>query len=74
MVIESEFAITKLPTKRATPPKPSRNFCRNEMNEFVSYVRSELIRANQEGWQERFEQALVKLPPTQIVRAPDEKA
>ena len=32
MVIESEFAITKLPTKRATPPKPSRNFCRNEMN------------------------------------------
>src|SRR5262245_5675975 len=45
-----------------------------EMNEFVSYVKSELIRANQEGWQERFEQALVKLPPTQIVRAPDEKA
>ena len=44
-----------------------------EMNEFVAYVREELVRANQSGWQERFEQALVKLPPTQIVRAPGEK-
>jgi len=40
-----------------------------EMNEFVAYVKDELIRANQEGWQERFQQALVKLPPTQIVQA-----
>jgi molecular chaperone DnaJ len=39
-----------------------------EMNEFVTYVKEELVRANQEGWQERFQQALVKLPPTQIVR------
>ena len=44
-----------------------------EMNEFVNYVREELVRANQAGWQERFEQALVKLPPTQIVRAPADK-
>ena len=44
-----------------------------EVNEFVNYVRQELVRANQEGWQERFQQALVKLPPTQIVRAPSEK-
>jgi MerR family transcriptional regulator/heat shock protein HspR len=44
-----------------------------EMTEFVSYVREELVRTNQAGWQERFEQALVKLPPTQIVRAPAEK-
>ena len=28
IVIESVFAITKLPTKRAIPPKASRNFCR----------------------------------------------
>ena len=42
-----------------------------EMSEFVAYVKDELVRANQEGWQERFEQALVKLPPTQIVRAPE---
>lgn len=41
-----------------------------EMNEFVAYVREELRRANQEGWQERFQQALVKLPPTHIVKAP----
>jgi MerR family transcriptional regulator, heat shock protein HspR len=42
----------------------------SEINEFVALVRDELKRANQEGWQERFKQALVKLPPTQIVRAP----
>ena len=40
-----------------------------EMSEFVAWVKDELVRANREGWQERFEQALVKLPPTQIVRA-----
>lgn len=38
-----------------------------EMNEFVSYVREELRRQNREGWQERFQQALVRLPPTHIV-------
>ena len=43
-----------------------------EVNEFVAYVREELKRANLEGWQERFDQALVKLPPTQIVRTPGE--
>lgn len=41
-----------------------------EMAEFVAWVKDELDRANREGWQERFEQALVKLPPTQIVRKP----
>jgi MerR family transcriptional regulator/heat shock protein HspR len=40
-----------------------------EVNEFVAYVKDELVRANREGWQERFQQALVKLPPTQIVRS-----
>ncbi len=43
-----------------------------EVNEFVSYVRQELVRANQEGWQERIQQALVRLPPTHLVKtAPD---
>ena len=37
-----------------------------EVGEFVDCVREELRRSNQEGWQERFQQALVKLPPTQI--------
>lgn len=45
-----------------------------EMNEFLAYVKEELLRANQEGWQERIQQALVKLPPTHIVRAPGESA
>lgn len=40
-----------------------------EMNEFVEYVKEELRRTNQDGWQERFQQALVRLPPTHIVRA-----
>jgi len=40
-----------------------------EMNQFLAYVKEELMRSNQEGWQERFQQALVKLPPTHIVRA-----
>jgi MerR family transcriptional regulator, heat shock protein HspR len=44
-----------------------------EMNEFVSYVKDELHRTNQEGWQERFQQALVRLPPTHIVKAPVDK-
>lgn len=46
-----------------------------ETNEFMSWVREELMRTNQEGWQERYQQALVKLPSTQIVRSPnDDKA
>jgi MerR family transcriptional regulator, heat shock protein HspR len=40
-----------------------------EVNEFVTYVQDEFVRTNQAGWQERFQQALVKLPPTQMVRS-----
>ena len=40
MVIESELAITKLPTKRAMPAKASRNFWRKPMNSFVSAASS----------------------------------
>jgi MerR family transcriptional regulator/heat shock protein HspR len=40
-----------------------------EMNEFVAYVREELKRANQEGWQERFQKALVRLPPAPLMRS-----
>ena len=35
-MIESVFAITKAPTKSATPPKASRNFCRNERKPLTS--------------------------------------
>jgi hypothetical protein len=41
-----------------------------EVAEFVSWVRQEFVRANQEGWQERLQQALVKLPPTPLVPPP----
>jgi MerR family transcriptional regulator/heat shock protein HspR len=46
-----------------------------EIAEFVAWVKDELDRANREGWRERFEQALVKLPPSPLVRTtklPDE--
>ena len=33
-----------------------------EVGDFVSWVRQELARAAQEGWQERLQQALVRLP------------
>jgi MerR family transcriptional regulator/heat shock protein HspR len=39
-----------------------------EVNEFVAWVRDELARAAQEGWQERLEEALVRLPPTPLAR------
>lgn len=34
-----------------------------ETSEFVGYVKQELLRGNREGWQQRIEQALVRLPP-----------
>ena len=34
-----------------------------ETGEFVEYVRQELLRGNRDGWQQRIEQALVRLPP-----------
>jgi MerR family transcriptional regulator/heat shock protein HspR len=40
-----------------------------EVSAFVAWVRQELARAAQEGWQERLQQALVKLPPTPLARA-----
>ena len=44
-----------------------------EIGEFVAHVREELQRSSQEGWQERLERALVKVPPTHIVKAPSEQ-
>jgi MerR family transcriptional regulator/heat shock protein HspR len=45
----------------------------SEVEDFVRHVREELQKTSAEGWQEKLEQALVKLPPTQIVKAPTEK-
>jgi MerR family transcriptional regulator, heat shock protein HspR len=41
-----------------------------EIAGFVSWVRQEFVRANQEGWQERLQQALVRLPPASAPPAP----
>jgi MerR family transcriptional regulator, heat shock protein HspR len=40
-----------------------------EVSEFVAWVRQELAQAAQDGWQERLQQALVRLPPTPLARA-----
>ena len=43
-----------------------------EIAEFMTHVREELQRSSQDGWQERLERALVQLPPTPIVKAPEQ--
>jgi MerR family transcriptional regulator/heat shock protein HspR len=43
-----------------------------EMGEFITHVRDELARSSQDGWQERLQQALVKVPPTHLVKVPPE--
>jgi MerR family transcriptional regulator/heat shock protein HspR len=45
-----------------------------EMNDFMKWVREELMRGNQEGWQERYRQALVRVPSAHIVRTGNEEA
>jgi MerR family transcriptional regulator/heat shock protein HspR len=40
-----------------------------EVGEFVSWVRQELARAAQEGWQERLQQAMVRLPKAPVETA-----
>lgn len=40
---------------------------RQEMNEFVQWVRDEVERTSEAGVREKLEQALVKLPPTHVV-------
>jgi len=44
-----------------------------EVSEFVSWVREELARAAEEGWQERLQQALVSLPPSGLARQVDQE-
>ncbi|MCM2255261.1 MAG: helix-turn-helix transcriptional regulator [Vicinamibacteria bacterium] len=43
---------------------------RQEMNEFVQWVRDEVERTSEAGVREKLEQALVKLPPTHVVPPP----
>jgi MerR family transcriptional regulator/heat shock protein HspR len=46
----------------------------DEVNEFVSWVRDELGQAARDGWQERLQEALVRLPPRPLVRAADDES
>ena len=43
-----------------------------ETGEFVEYVKQELLRGNREGWQQRIEQALVRLPPRPLAVKPSD--
>ena len=45
----------------------------DEVNEFVAWVRQELSHAAREGWQERLQEALVRLPPQPLVRAAEDE-
>lgn len=44
-----------------------------DLNEFLGQVREELRRGAEEGFSEKLEQALVKVPPAMIVKAPDKR-
>ena len=45
----------------------------SDLNEFLGHVREELRRSREDGWQDKLEQALVKVPPAMIVKAPPDK-
>jgi MerR family transcriptional regulator, heat shock protein HspR len=45
----------------------------SDLNEFLGHVREELRRGHEEGWQDKLEQALVKVAPAMIVKAPPDK-
>ena len=42
-----------------------------DLNEFLGQIREELRRGAEEGFSDKLEQALVKVPPAMIVKAPD---
>ena len=44
-----------------------------DLNEFLGQVREELRRESGEGFPEKLEQALVKVSPAMIVKAPDKR-
>jgi MerR family transcriptional regulator/heat shock protein HspR len=45
-----------------------------EINDFVAWVNEELGRAAQDGWEERLQKALVRLPPTPLARTEEQQA
>ena len=64
-------AATKLDEGQKLRPRylESLNLVERLHRQLLDVIKDELDRANRGGWQERLEQALVKLPPTPLVRA-----
>jgi MerR family transcriptional regulator, heat shock protein HspR len=42
-----------------------------DLNEFLAHVREELRKGDAQGFQDKIEQALVKVPPSTLVKAPN---
>jgi len=45
----------------------------SEFGEFLRQLKEELLRTSREGWEEKLEQALVRLPPSPLVRTVSDK-
>ena len=43
----------------------------SEFSEFLRQLKEELARGSREGWEQKLEQALVRVPPSAIVRTPE---
>jgi MerR family transcriptional regulator/heat shock protein HspR len=44
-----------------------------EFGEFLRQLKEELLRTGREGWEEKLEQALVRIPPSPLVRTVSDK-
>jgi MerR family transcriptional regulator/heat shock protein HspR len=44
-----------------------------EFGEFLRQLKEELLRTSREGWEEKLEQALVRIPPSPLVRTVSDK-
>jgi MerR family transcriptional regulator/heat shock protein HspR len=44
-----------------------------EFGEFLRQLKEELLRTSREGWEEKLEQALVRMPPSPLVRTVSDK-
>ena len=45
----------------------------SEFGEFLRQLKDELLRTSREGWEEKLEQAMVRIPPGPLVRTVPEK-
>jgi MerR family transcriptional regulator/heat shock protein HspR len=46
----------------------------SEFGEFLRQLKEELLRTGREGWEEKLEQALVRIPPSPLVRTVSDKS